>query len=167
MTALPTVAYPSHLSDGSLATDPWPGFDLHPIRSTPEGSPIGGLAEREVEPGDAGRQRTHRPRAASSAYSSLLVQKHARPPYWLALYLRVSVYLWLCIRGKAVKKNWQQKKAQLLVQQPLIANLDGALFLVKGEKYLHISPRITYSKWEVLWWQDRIDTLWRRCWMRN
>lgn len=69
MTELPTAAYPSHLSDGSLATDPWPGFDLHPIRSTPEGSPIGGLAEREVEPGDVWRQRTHRARAASSAYS--------------------------------------------------------------------------------------------------
>lgn len=71
MTELPTVAYPSHLSDGSLATDPWPGFDLHPIRSTPEGSPIGGLAQREVELGDVGRQRTHRARAASSAYSCL------------------------------------------------------------------------------------------------
>lgn len=47
----PLPAYPRHLSDGSLATDPWPGFDLHPIRSTPEGSPIGGLAEREVELG--------------------------------------------------------------------------------------------------------------------
>ena len=41
----PPLPSPSYLSDGSLATDPWPGFDLHPIRSTPEGSPIGGLAK--------------------------------------------------------------------------------------------------------------------------
>ena len=74
MTEIPAAAYPSHLSDGSLATDPWPGFDLHPIRSTPEGSPIGGLAEGEVELGDVGRQRTHRARAASSAYSSPLTK---------------------------------------------------------------------------------------------
>lgn len=49
-------------------------------------------------------------------------------------------------RQGSQKKLATKKKAQLLVQQPLIANLDGALFLVKGEKYLHISPRITYSK---------------------
>lgn len=72
MTELPTAAYPSHLSDGSLATDPWPGFDLHLIRSTPECSLIGALPEREVELGDIARQRTHGARAVSSAYSSLL-----------------------------------------------------------------------------------------------
>jgi hypothetical protein len=37
-------ANPRQLSDGSLATDPWPGFDLHPIRSTPEDNAIGRLA---------------------------------------------------------------------------------------------------------------------------
>lgn len=65
MTELPTVPCLSLLSDGSQATDPWPGFDLHPIRSTPEGSLIGGLAEGEVEPG--GKQGDKGPAEQSQA----------------------------------------------------------------------------------------------------
>lgn len=43
----PARSLPRHLSDGSLATEPWPGIDLHPIRSTPEDSPIGGVLGEE------------------------------------------------------------------------------------------------------------------------
>lgn len=63
-------------------------------------------------------------------------------------YTCVCLRIYDCVsEARQSKKNWQQKKkAQLLVKQPLIANLDSALFLVKGEKYLPISPRITDSK---------------------
>lgn len=62
-------------------------------------------------------------------------------------YTCVCLCIYDCVsEARQSKKTGNKKKAQLLVQQPLIANLDGALFLVKGEKYLQISPRITYSK---------------------
>lgn len=50
MTEQPSSQASRHLSDGNLATDPWPGIDLHPIRSTPEDSSIGGLAGGGEEP---------------------------------------------------------------------------------------------------------------------
>lgn len=151
MTELPTAAYPSHLSDGSLATDPWPGFDLHPIRSTPEGSPIGGLAEREVELGDVGRQRTHRARAASSAYSSLLPadKKMLLPDLFARVrYTCVCECVSVCVcqrqanHKRLVKKN---TKAFAHTISPL-ANSDSSALSYTGSKMF--SPPTTQHQWE-------------------
>lgn len=57
MTAQPSAQSSRHLSDGSLATDPWPGIDLHLIRSAPEVSLIGGPYEEEEEPRREGENR--------------------------------------------------------------------------------------------------------------
>lgn len=105
----PLLPYPSHLSDGSLATDPWPGFDLHPIRSTPEGSPIGGLVERG---GAWGCRETKRSQSKGSllciefpapCWQKMFIQKHARSFYWLSLYLCLCVCV--SVRGKLIIKE--------------------------------------------------------------
>lgn len=57
MTAQPSTQSSRHLSDGSLATDPWPGIDLHLIRSAPEVSLIGGPYEEEEEPRREGEKK--------------------------------------------------------------------------------------------------------------
>lgn len=57
MTAQPGAQSSRHLSDGSLATDPWPGIDLHLIRSAPEESLIGGPSEEEEELRREGEKR--------------------------------------------------------------------------------------------------------------
>ena len=97
MTELPALPTPSYLSDGSLATDPWPGFDLHPIRSTPEGSPIGGLVKggggawgcgETKDSLSKGRLTPHR-KLASSWYKPC-------SPQTVCMCVTVCVCMWAC-----------------------------------------------------------------------
>ena len=145
MTELPTAAYPTHLSDGSLATDPWPGFDLHPIRSTPEGSPIGGLAEREVEPGGCGETKD------SQSKGSLLCiefpapcwQKNVRtkacqtslPGFVIPVCVCVCVCVRACVCVPVhAQRRENQKGERLQVQYPPLANSNSSVLFYKGSK---------------------------------
>lgn len=114
MTEIPTAAYTSHLSDSSLATDPWPGFDLHPIRSTPEGSPIGRAAWEGGGAWGCGETKDSQSKGSSSAYSSywqkdMFVQQYARPLYVCIHYTSGAMCVCVCVYLNA---EWRHLPAQ-------------------------------------------------------
>lgn len=122
-------ANPRQLSDGSLATDPWPGFDLHPIRSTPEDNTIGWLAGegggaweecRWAETKEPQREQTQTPCEWSRSSQTKTCRWHISPALPVFCYPCVCV-IYLCqwkvnMKIRLVKCKYELERVRATIQ---------------------------------------------------